>query len=399
MKKVSLKRFFVYYGIFFCFSNVAHPITPTMFTEWGFPDYMFGVSFAAMAFAMFLTSPFWGKLGDKMGHAAIMGITMPIYAFSQYWFGVSQTPLIATIARLCCGASSGAVVVASMAYVVSVADERSMGRTMSCYAAINSIMSAFGYFIGGVVGSWSLRAVFVIQTAVITVLGIVTYLTLGDTDRDGHAVSQSGSLNPFRAFLDMRGFLSVALITFLVTVFLANFATTAYDNAFNYYLKAALMLPSSYNGIIKAVIGIISLAVNFTINIYIINKTNIMRTIIGIFAMCGITSGAVVLMPGMAPFFAANIIFFMFNAIYIPVQQVIATQIGDAGSSGTISGTFNSVKSMGMIFGALIAGFVYMWSNTLPFIMASAAFLISAVVAFVNYRQCKNKVKENQVNG
>ncbi len=386
MKKVSLFRFYLFYALFSIFANVAHPLTPTMFTNIGYPDYMFGVSFAAMAFAVFLSSPFWGKVGDNIGHAKVIALTMPLYGLSQMWFGLSTTVFMTVLSRLFCGFFSGGTVVATMAYVVNVTHQEERGRYMSYYAAVSSVFSAFGYFVGGVLGNKSIFMVFVLQTVGLCLAGLVSYFTLGDAEKNNYAYSTS-SINPFRAFIDMKKIMTCTLITFLTAVFLTSFATTAYDNALNYYIKAALNLPSSYNGIIKAVIGIVSLIVNFTINIYIVTKTDTRKSIITVLALCGISSMIVPFIKETMMFFAGNIVFFMFNAIYLPIQQVLVTKNQNAEESGIISGIFNSIRAVGMIFGALFAGFIYSFGNVLPFIGASLAFILSSVISLINFRQ------------
>ena len=389
MKKVSLNRFYIFYASFAVFSNVAHPITPTMFTNMGYPDYMFGVSFAAMAFAMFLSSPFWGKMGDNIGHSKIFAITMPLYGIAQMCFGLSTTIFFTTLSRLFCGFFSAGTVVSSMAYVVNTTNQENRGRYMSYYAAVNSIFSAFGYFVGGVLGNKSIFLVFVLQTGALFITGFLSYINVKDPERNNFIYS-TASANPFKAFIDMRKIMTATLITFLIAVFLTSFATTAYDNAFNYYIKEALKLPSSYNGVIKAIIGIVSLVVNFTINIYIVNKTDSRKSIIIVLALCGISSMMVPFIHDIMLFFAGNVVFFMFNAIYLPVQQVLVTKDQDMETSGIISGVFNSIRSIGMIFGALFAGFVYTKGNILPFIAASIAFILGSVISFINYKQYKN---------
>lgn len=388
MKKASLSRFFVFYASFTAFSCVAHPITPTMFTNLGYPDYMFGVSFAAMAFSMFLTSPFWGKIGDNIGHSKMFALTMPMYGISQMWFGLSTTIFMTTLSRLFCGVFSAGTVVGAMAYVVNVTEQENRGRYMLYYAAINSIFSAFGYFIGGVLGNKSILMVFLLQTVALFITSVLAYISLKDPEKKKYTYSIT-SANPFKAFMSMKEIMTATLVTFLIVVFLTSFATTAYDNAFNYYIKAALKLPSSYNGVIKAIIGIVSLIVNFTINIYIVNKTDARKSIIIALALCGVSSMVVPFIHETMLFFLGNIVFFMFNAIYLPIQQILVTKDRDMETSGIISGIFNSIRSVGMIFGALFAGFIYSKGNILPFIAASIAFLLSSVISFINYKQYK----------
>lgn len=397
MKKSPLFKILTFYGLFSIFANVVHPITPTLFTELNFPDYMFGVSFASMSLAVFLSAPALGKLGDTIGHGKIFALSMPFYAVAQMAFGISDNITATIIARFFSGLTSSATVVCSMAYIINLSNDENRGRYMTYYAATNSACSAFGYFLGGVLGTKSLMYVFMLQFGFLVLIGIIAYYLMEDPEKENSKFTLSSSLdiNPFSSFLQLKGSLTKTLITFLWAVFLTSFATTAFDNAFNYYIKEALGLSSSYNGIIKAVIGIVTLIANFTINIYIVRKTNSRKSIIYVLLLCSISSFIVIFISGVTQFFIANIVFFMFNAMYLPIQQELVIDGYDSKTSGIIAGVFNSVRSAGMITGSLFAGFIYAWGNKLPFISAALAFLISVLVSYKNYQQ---KLKDKLIN-
>ncbi|MGD9568549.1 MAG: MFS transporter [Sedimentibacter sp.] len=390
MKKASIIRLYVFFGMFSVFSNLAHPVTPTMFIEKGFGDYLFGVSFAAMAFCYFVGSLIWGTVGDRYGHIKVMSFTGPVYGLSQFVFGMTDTVLMTIMARFIAGFFSAGVFVCSLAYLVNMTEKNNRGRHMSYYVAINSVGAAFGYFIGGVLGNVSIVAVFILQTSSLVLNGIITYLLVEDS-HNNMKFTPNISLNPFKAYNDIIGEMPKALITFLTAVFLTSIATTAYDNAFNYYLKDALGLPSTYNGIIKAIIGIVTLIVNFTVNIYIEKHLDARKSIIIVLFLCSISSLAVPFIPALYPFFIGNIIFFMFNAIYLPIQQDIVTRNQDSKTSGIISSIFNSVRAVGMIFGSLFSGFIYEYGDKLPFITTAIVFFISAVISVVNLKQYKTE--------
>ena len=390
MKKASIIRLYVFFGIFSVFSNVAHPVTPTMFIEKGFGDYLFGVSFAAMSLCYFLGTLLWGTVGDRYGHIKVMAFTGPAYGLAQFLFGMADTVFMTIAARFIAGFFTAGVSVCSFAYLVNMTNKENRGRHMSYYVAINSVGASFGYFIGGVLGNFSITAVFILQSSTIILNGIATYLMV-DEGKSKIMYASNNSLNPFKAYHDIIGEMPKILITFLMAVFLTCFATTAYDNAFNYYLKDALGLSSSYNGIIKAIIGIVTLTVNFTVNIYIEKHLDVRKSIIIVLLLCGISSLAVPFIPALYPFFVGNIIFFMFNAIYLPIQQDIVTREQDSNTSGIISGIFNSVRAVGMIFGSLFSGIIYEYGNTLPFITTAVVFFISAWISVINLKQYKSE--------
>lgn len=392
MKKASVTRLIFFYFLINMFANVAHPITPTMFINKGFPDYMFGVSFASMSFAMMATSPFWGRVGDRIGHIKTAALTIPFYGVVQMIFMLTNSIVVTTVARFLSGFFSSATFVCTMAYLINLTTEENRGRFMSYYVAVNSVGAAFGYTIGGVVGNKSIITVFIIQLVAFVVLGALLLLTLEDSEKIPNKFSVSLKINN-NSIGKLKQSMPAILVTFLIAVFLTNFATIAYDSAFNYYLRDELLLPSTYNGIVKAVIGIVTLIVNFTVNIYIVNHTDTRKSIIVVLLLCGITSLIAPLIKPLYLFFAGNIVFFMFNSIYLPIQQDLVTKVDESNTSGVISGIFNAVRSGGMIFGSLFGGFIYSFGSILPFISASVVFFISVFVSYINLRQYKRKLQ------
>ncbi len=347
-----------------------------------------------MSLCFFIGSLIWGTVGDRYGHVRVMVFVGPIYGASQFLFGLTSTVLMTIVARLIAGFFSSGMYVCSLAYLVNLTDQNNRGRNMSYYVAINSVGAAFGYFIGGMLGNYSITAVFILQTSVIVLNGIFTCLMLEDTGSKHTKFVSGKSLNPFKAYSAAMGKMPLILITFLSAVFLTSFATTAYDNAFNYYLRDMLGLPSSYNGVIKAVIGVVTLTVNFTVNIYIEKYTDSRKSLIIVLFLCGISSLVVPFIPALYPFFIANIVFFMFNAIYLPIQQDIVTRGQDPSIGGIISGIFNSVRAAGMIFGSLFSGFIYELGSILPFFSAALVFFISSAISFANLKQYKSQNTE-----
>ena len=80
--------------------------------------------------------------------------------------------------------------------------------------------------------------------------------------------------------------MSMAFVFLFAVNILTNFGNTGFDQAFNYYLKDALGLTSSYNGIVKALVGLISFAANMTLCIWIINRTKVRRSLVVIVLVC-----------------------------------------------------------------------------------------------------------------
>jgi len=393
LKKVSIGRFFVLAALFSCFSGLVHPITPILFKSLNFPDYVYGVVFASMSLGMFLFSPFWGELGDRIGHSKSFAIALPAYAISQLAFGASTTPLMAIISRFFSGITGGGAQVAVLAYIINATSVDNRGRILAYYAALDSVSKALGFFIGGMIGTISIRAVFMLQGALLFTGAIFSLLFVKDPDVDNSIYVSSSSLNPFGIFSEMKYIMSKTLLIFLSSVIFSTLATTVYDTAYNYYINSELNLLSSYNGIIKAITGITGLIANFTVNIYIADKTDMRKSIVVIFILCGVFAILAPFMPTVKLFFAGGIMFYLVNTIYIPIQQAIIMTDFNNASSGSMSGILNSVRSVGMIFGSLLEGVLFTISSILPFVASSLFFLISAMISYIYIKEI-TKVKK-----
>ena len=114
-RKRSILRLFILAAIYFLVANFAHPVEPTFYKLLELPDYMFGVAFAAMATTVFLFSPFWGKMSDRIGPCNVQVICYIGYAIGQlYFFFLAKGIVHVVLARLLAGVFIGGIGVAKV---------------------------------------------------------------------------------------------------------------------------------------------------------------------------------------------------------------------------------------------------------------------------------------------
>ncbi len=275
-------------------TNMAHPFTPKLFTSLHMPDYMFGVSFASMALASFLFAPFWGKTADQKGRARVLSIMSVGYGIGQLLFSWSTTIWVLVPVRFATGFFSCANTVCSMSYVTDITTPDNRTRYMSYLAAAITVSGAVGYLFGGVLGDISIPLAFGVQVVLMLLLGVGIWLFLPESHQAGadpHAAYHPGRIlrtaNPFRLLSGAGRFLNAAVAVFLLVTFLASFATYAFDQAFNYFIKAELDFPTTYNGIIKAVVGLLGLLINVTVTIWLSRRADPRLSAVGILFCAG----------------------------------------------------------------------------------------------------------------
>ncbi|RRD94341.1 MFS transporter [Clostridiales bacterium COT073_COT-073] len=372
-------------------ANFAHPITPTLIVNLQLPNYMFGLAFASMAFTNFLFSPFWGKMRDFFSARTLLLIGSIGYGFGQYAFSVAQTELSIVLARCLSGFFVGAIGVSTLIYIAETSPTDQTGQNLAKFSITQAIGGALGFFIGGAVGVYSIRITFLLQFFTLVTCGILFFIFLKDTEKKTMPAFKTGhfikEINPLKSFLDCKFFMTPSFaVTFLV-VTLAGLGTNAFDQNFNYYLKAQFGFSSIYNGVLKAVTGIITLVVVGTVCMWIMKQKSIKKATGIILACCGISIALMLAADSLLPFFAFGILFYSFNAMYTPLLQECMAREATDKNRNLVMGFYNATRSLGMIGGALLAGFIYNYGPRIPFFLSIGCFGLAALaMIWVAYR-------------
>lgn len=381
MKNKRVWPAFAGIALFNLFANLVHPVTPAYLQMRGVHDYMFGVAYACMAAATFLFFPFWGRIADRAGRTKVIFVCLTIYAFAQFLFSSGQTETAIAAARLIGGAGAGGATAVTLTYLNDSCREEERTHYLMLSGAAASVISSFGYLAGGVLGEKigiinTFRADYILLFA----LGVY-YLFLPEYKETGRINLREAAeaADPRRIIQNGKMFLQGGLLFFFASVFLTNLANTCFDQSYNYYLREALGFPTSWNGYVKAAIGILGLLSNSLIGIRIASGKKPVRGYLMTVLAVAACNTAVLFMRGLAPFLAASLAYYAFFALELPLQQTLLSRRKDSG--GELFGLFQSARSLGWIIGSLTAGFLYEAGRTLPFCAAAVfAFLAAAVI-------------------
>lgn len=382
--KARFLAFFVAMTLFCLSSNYAHPVTPTIIHNLGLHDYMFGLALAVMMTANFLFSPFWGKINLYISSGRSLCICCIGYGLAQLGFAYATTELVVLLYRLLAGVFVSGIMVAFLTYVVNVAKPEDQGKYLTVSATINAVASAFGYLIGGLIGEYSILAAFWTQTATLCVTGVIFLLVC---QNDASAAEKPSvkelvaTSNPLQAFFDGKYFMNTGFALMFLLCILINFANTGFDQAFNYYLKDQLHLTSSYNGIIKAAVGMISFLFNTTLCVWIIRKTDHTLSLTVLVGVCAISALCTLLTSEIWLFIAWSVLVYAGYSVSIPVLQSMVADQADSAQRNLVMGFYNASKSLGSVIGSLTAGFVYALHAKLPFACVAVVYGLGIPVA------------------
>lgn len=390
-------RFFLFFTamtLFHLASNFAHPVTPTIIQELALPDYMFGLMLAVMMIANFALSPFWGNLNLYIGSRQSLLICCLGYAFAQLGFAYSTTQAAILLFRLLAGGFIGGVFVSLLTYVVNTARPEDVAKYLTYSATILSVFGAFGYLIGGVLGEYSIRAAFWLQAALSCVAGVMFRLCCLPDARYTQRASfreLAANANPLDAFRSGKYFMNTAFILLFLVNILINLGNTGFDQVFNYYLKDQLGLTSSYNGIVKTFVGLISFLANMTLCLWIIRKSDVKISMVLLVSACTLAAVGTVLAPNIAVFIFSGVMLYAGYSVSLPVLQDMVASQADPSQKNLVMGFYNATKSLGSIIGSLMAGFLYAIHVMLPFVCIAAVYALSIAAAFGYLVYCRKK--------
>lgn len=389
-------RFFFFFAAMILFNlaaNFAHPVTPTIIQELGLPDYMFGLMFAMMMVSNFLFSPFWGKINTVIASRTTLLIGCTGYAAAQLGFAYGTTQGVILAARTLAGVFVGGIYVSFLTYVINMARPEDQGKFLTYSATIQAVAGAFGYLVGGLLGEYSIRLTFLLQSGALALAGISFFLLCLPDNAAAEKMCVKQILrqsNPLQAFLDGRHFMTVTFVMLFAVNILTNFGNTGFDQVFNYYLKDQLGLTSAYNGIIKAAVGLISFVFNMTLCLWIIRKTDTGKSMAAITAVCTVASAGALLLPKIGMFLVCGVLVYAGYSVSLPVLQHMVAEKADPVQKNLVMGFYNATKSLGSVIGSLMAGFLYGIHVKLPFLVVVAAYGIS-VAAAVGYLICEKR--------
>lgn len=379
MSKVDKKIviLLIIYGLEGVAANLAHPVTPNLMNALDMPSYMFGVVFAAMAFTNFLFSPFWATMTKKISVKNILMLGCFGYALGQLIFGFSDSKLLLTLGRLIAGAFVAGIFVGIPYYIVTISDPNHRAKNITQAVTIFSVMGTVGYFIGGYIGSIDIYYPFMIQVGLLVVCGLLFKVLLEENTVEEKIKIRFKDINPLVKFTTMKNGINPIFTILFIVVLVISTASTSLSQSYSYYLASNLGLDSMINGVTKASVGFLALFVNYFITMRLVNKKKTNKYIMILFAI--ITSSFLVLnILGNDPyvFVSMGIIIMVMDTMQQSLLQDRYIHYSDPKNQAQVLGNYNAMKSLGMIIGALVSGWLYDILNLGPFIFAMILYFI-----------------------
>lgn len=396
MRKNQIYFFFAVFILFNMAANFAHPVTPAFIVERNLDSSMFGIALAAMNTMNFLFSPFWGRYCSYVPTKRILTVSSIGYAAGQIIFLFAQSEITVVFGRLFAGIFTGGCYTGFSNYIINTsADSTERDRNLTVFITIQSVSSACGFFLGGMMGLISTEFSILIQIISLSLSGILFgFVCADDTPWKEHPQTAltMKDVNPFRSFISVKAYISPMLALIFSIVAISAIGQNSYEQCFNYYIKDQFGMSSVYNGTFKAIIACITLILNATVCTMLQKKTDINRSFLYILEACFGLIAMILLFRWQYLFISVYILYSSVNVIRLPLLQSMVAMRSNSVSRNSLMGFYQAMTSLGGIFGALFAGLIYKLGSMLPFVLAFCAYGLSIIIGIIyisHYRKEK----------
>lgn len=391
-------------------AGVIIPILP-LYAEGAFAGTVFQVTLLASAYfaAQFISAPWLGRLSDKYGRRPILLISQvgTVIAFALFilsaqlgqWIDSWQLGLPLTggmlmlfIARTLDGFTAGNITIAQ-AYISDMTPEQERARGLGLLQAAFGAGFIFGPAFGGFLSGFGAVAPFW-GAAIITVLTLLlTWFTLEETlTADERADSLAG--NPLGRIEWRQILRTPALMLILAIGFIASMAFSSLPSTFSLYADHVLFagypdrarvqlligLMFTFNGLMQVFTQLVLIRPLVTRfgerRLLLLGQFTLAMTFFGLAAVAG---------PLLATALFAPLAFGY--GISEPSIQALATRFGVRQNRGRLLGLYQAARSLALILGPIVAGYVY--QNIAPqavFNFAGAFMLLALSAALVLQR-------------
>jgi MFS family permease len=361
--------------------GVVIPLLPYYALQYQATPFEVTALMACYSFAQLFSSPFLGRLSDKVGRRPILLTSLAISVFSYLWLGFADALWMLFAARLLAGAGAGNIA-SAQAYITDVTTPENRAKGMGMIGAAFGLGFSLGPALGGLLAGTHPDAADLARPAFVAAALSAIALVLT-------AVRLKESLPPeLRGRAERAGRIELAKDAFarpglrnlIVLFFLTTTAFAGLESTFAIWANSKFAWGPQQVGYIFCYVGVVLALIQGGLIRHVSHRFGEARLV---------TFGAVLLMLGLATLPLSGML-----AIILIVMAVLAVGLGllspsinslvsqaaAATERGGILGVNQSAQSLARIVGPLIAGVVYTaGGRAMPYYVG--ALIMLAVVA------------------
>jgi DHA1 family multidrug resistance protein-like MFS transporter len=360
--------------------GIIIPILPSYLESINQGGMAAGLMIAIFAAAQFLFSPIAGKWADQYGRRSMIIYGLAGLTLSMFVFYVSDSIWVLYLSRVIGGVGAAMLVPAIFAYIADITtfDQRAKGNSL--VSAAMSLGIVVGPGIGGFLADYSMKLPFLVSALVSLVAVIFSITLLKESDATEADPALAATLADDESMIKKIG-RSVKMPYFipLVITLVMSFGLLAYESVVGLYLDNQFQSTAKDIAFMITATGVVGVIVQLFIVDRIVRRygeTAVLITFIGVTAagfLLSLFAGSYTM------FFTVSLIIFMATSILRPVLNTLISKMAD-GEVGFAMGMNNAYMSIGNVIGPLLAGALYDFNISYPFILGFVMLMITMFI-------------------
>ncbi|MGC5327703.1 MFS transporter [Brevibacillus sp. SYSU BS000544] len=356
-----------------------------------------GLALAAPAIAYALTSPIWGRMGDRWSRKWMFVRSLLGLSVSLLCMGMAQTPLQFFLSRLCQGAFGG-ISDASTSFIGSAAPKDKQGLYLGRFQNGVAAGSLIGPLLGGILADqWGFRPMLFFTGALTGICGILAGFLLKESEREEQQSSPPSS-GYFPALKNLMS--DPTLRAFLFGGIAAKFGVFGLLAVFGPYVSTF----STFSSSPTMWIGLLDAATHFGTLLGSSwwgkknDRSPVEKNFVMASAICGLLIISQACLPFVAWLFLLRILQGFFFSSLIQSVILIVIRTSDDFNRGLSIGITNSLLVTGQIAGSFSGGLL---GGYLPFAWIIAfmgtVFILSSILVGIMISSLHKKGSVQQI--
>jgi DHA1 family tetracycline resistance protein-like MFS transporter len=339
---------------------------------------------AAFAVTQFVFAPVIGNLSDRYGRRPTLLLSLLGFGIDYIILALAPTYGLLFIGRIVAGIT-GASFTTATAYIADIStDETSKAKNFGLIGAAFGLGFVLGPALGGLLGSWGIRAPFYAAAALCLLNCLYGYFFLPESlSKENRRAFDWKRANPFGSlkFLIKHPEIGGLALSF----FLIYLGSQAVQSNWNFFTIYRFGWSEKMVGISLAVVGVLVGAVQAGLTRVVNPKIGNEKSIylgLGLYTLGLVLFG----FASQSWMMFAFLIPYCLGGICGPSLQAVISGHVPPNQQGELQGGLTSLMSLTTVIGPLIMNgtFAYFTSNKAPFHFPGIHFLIGAVCMFLS---------------
>ena len=374
MRKLLILNFVVMF-IF----NLAHPVTPAMLDMKGSPEFLNGMLLSMMSLAMFVSSPKFGELADKIGPKKLLIYSPLFYGVMQVGFVVFDSTVIMLTFRFLSGIAAGAWTIGTLVYINNKATTSEKTKFFGLLIVVNSLGGVVGQLFSGQIGAQGyIYLPFYLQAVLGLVAAVVINYSLDDVNLTNSINKEKSSISKINNMIKVNKSYTIFV---LMLIYVTAFAV--YSSNIGYLVMDLFDFGTQGVANVNSYTNLLVLVANIFIVVKIEKIFGIIKSLhlLGIISLVAIV--LVFIMPNKIIIVLGISVFLIFMSIVRPlVTKFVSITFKEDAS--VMLGVVNSVNSLGVIIGGTVSGILYSFNPYYPILLILLLLIVSFVIIIVS---------------